>query len=76
MWGEFDKTGKYYYWIQSAGELHRLSIPSGTEEVVHGTFPGLTLVHSWFDISNDGKEIVYTDARPLTKLIMIEKPFK
>jgi len=28
------------------------------------------------DISYDGKEIVYTDARPNCKLIMIEKLFK
>jgi Tol biopolymer transport system component/predicted Ser/Thr protein kinase len=76
VYGEFDKSGKYMYYVKNTGELRRISIPSGKEEVIHGLFPGLTSVGSWFDISYDGKEIVYTDARANTKLVMIENPFK
>jgi eukaryotic-like serine/threonine-protein kinase len=74
--GEFDKNGTFYYWVKNAGELRRISIPSGKEEIVRGVFPGLTAGYSWYDISYDGKEIVYTDARPNCKLVMIEKVFK
>jgi len=75
-YGEFDKSGEFYYWIKNTGELRRISLPSGKEEVIRGVFPGLTPVNSWFDISYDGKEIVYTDARANCKLVMIEKVFK
>jgi len=76
VYGEFDKSGKFYYCIKNAGELRRISIPSGKEEIIRGVFPGLTSVNSWFDISYDGKEIVYTDARVNSKLVMIENVFK
>jgi Tol biopolymer transport system component/predicted Ser/Thr protein kinase len=74
--GEFDKNGRYFYFVKNAGELRRISIPSGKEEIIHGVFPGLNFSGSWFDISFDGKEIVYTDARPNCKLVMIENAFK
>jgi Tol biopolymer transport system component len=76
-YGEFDKSGRFYYFVRNAGELRRISIPSGKEEIVRGTFPGLnpTFYHSTLDISYDGREIVYTDARYDSKLIMIEHPF-
>jgi Tol biopolymer transport system component len=78
VWGEFDKSGKFFYYVKNAGELRRISIPSGKEEIIRGVFPGLnpTFLHSTFDISYDGKEIVYTDARYNSKLVMIENPFK
>ena len=76
IYGEFDKNGEFYYCIKNAGELRRISIPSGKEEIVRGVFPGLTSSNSWFDVSYDGKEIVYTDARPDCKLVMIENVFK
>jgi Tol biopolymer transport system component/predicted Ser/Thr protein kinase len=75
-WGEFDKVGKFYYYVKNAGELCRVSIPSGKEEIIGGVFPGLTKVYSWLDISYDGKEIVYTDARVNSKLIMVENVFR
>jgi Tol biopolymer transport system component/predicted Ser/Thr protein kinase len=75
-YGEFDKTGTFFYLVKNAGELRRISIPSGREEVISGVFPGLNYSGSWFDISYDGKEIVYTDARRSCKLVMIEKVFK
>jgi hypothetical protein len=63
--------------VKNAGELRRISIPSGKEEVIHRGFPGLTpLPFSSLDISYDGKEIVYTDARVNSKLVMIESLFK
>ena len=74
--GEFDKTGRFFYLVKNAGELRRISIPSGKEEIVRGVYPGLNVTGSWFDISYDGKEIVYTDARPNCKLVMIENAFK
>ena len=76
IYGEFNKNGKYFYQVMTTGELKRISIPSGKEEIIKGTFPGLTLWNSWFDISYDGKEIVYTDARVDNKLIIIENLFK
>jgi len=77
-YGEFDKSGEFLYFVKRAGELRRISIPAGKEEIIHGVFPGLapTFEHSNFDISYDGKEIVYTDARTNSKLIMIENPFR
>ncbi|MDI6767960.1 MAG: hypothetical protein QME52_14160, partial [Bacteroidota bacterium] len=77
-YGEFDKSGKFFYYVKNAGELCRISIPSGKEEVIRGVFPGLNpaFYHSSFDISYDGKEIVYTDSRFNSKLIMIENLFK
>jgi hypothetical protein len=74
--GEFDKRGEFRYWVKNAGELRRISIPSGKEEIIPGVFPGLNYYGSWFDISYDGKEIVYTDARENSKLVLIEKVFK
>jgi dipeptidyl aminopeptidase/acylaminoacyl peptidase len=73
---EFDKQGKFCYWVENAGELRRASIPSGKQEIIRGAFPGLTVNYSWFDISHDGREIVYTDARASTKFVMIENLFK
>jgi Tol biopolymer transport system component/predicted Ser/Thr protein kinase len=73
----FDKSGKFFYYVKIAGELRRISIPSGKEEIIHGVFPGLTVsLYSNFDISYDGKEIVYTDTHINSKLVMIENPFK
>jgi len=74
---DFDKSGKYLYRIQNAGELRRIAIPSGKEEIIRATLPGLTpSFFSYFDISYDGKEIAYTDARINSKLVMIENVFK
>lgn len=75
-WGEFDKAGKFYYYVKNASEFSRVSIPSGKEEAIRGVFPGLTKVYSWLEISYDGKEIVYTDARVSSKLVMIEHVFE
>jgi eukaryotic-like serine/threonine-protein kinase len=75
-YGEFDKSGKFLYFVKNASELRRISIPSGKEEIIRGVFPGLNSSLSWLDISYDGKEIVYTDARFNSKLVMIENPFK
>ena len=77
-YGEFDKSGKFFYYVKNASELRRISIPSGKEEIIRRVFPGLnpSFYHSSFDISYDGKEIVYTDSRYNSKLIMIENVFK
>jgi serine/threonine protein kinase/Tol biopolymer transport system component len=73
----FNRDGKFFYYVKTAGELHRISIPPGNEEVIRGSFPGLgTTPFSTFEISYDGKEIVYTDARINGRLVMIENPFK
>ena len=74
--GEYDKSGAYYYRVKNTGELRRIAIPSGKEEIIGSVFPGLSPLYSWSDISYDGEEIVYTDARPNGKLMMIEKVFK
>jgi len=74
--GEFDKSGKFFYLVKNTGELRRISIPSGNEEIIRGVFPGLNFIQSWFDISYDGKEIVYTDIHSNSKLVMIENVFK
>jgi hypothetical protein len=76
LWAELDKAGTYLYSVKNNGEFQRISIPSGKTEIIRGVFPGLSLQYSWWDISYDGKEIVYTDARPNCKLIMIENVFK
>jgi Tol biopolymer transport system component len=75
---ELDKKGIFAYYVKNAGELRRIAIPSGKEEVIRGIFPGLNpdFEHSTFDISYDGKDIVYTDQRYNSKLVMIENPFK
>jgi len=73
----FDRDGRFFYYVKTVGELRRVSVPSGKEEVIRATFPGLgASPSSSFDISYDGKEIVYTDARVSGKLVMIENPFK
>jgi Tol biopolymer transport system component/predicted Ser/Thr protein kinase len=73
----FDKSGKFFWYVKDAGELRRISIPSGKEEIIRGVFPGFrAFYYSNFEISYDGKEIVYTDARVNSKLIMIENVFK
>jgi len=73
----FDRDGRFFYYVKTAGELRRVSIPSGKEEVIRAAFPGLgASPFSSFDISYNGKEIVYTDARVNGKLVMIENPFK
>jgi Tol biopolymer transport system component len=72
-----DRDGRFFYYNKTAGELRRISIPSGKEEVIRVTFPGFgTSPFSSFDVSKDGKEIVYTDAHVNGKLVMIENPFK
>jgi Tol biopolymer transport system component/predicted Ser/Thr protein kinase len=76
LWAELDKAGTYLYSVKSNGEFQRISIPSGKKETIRRVFPGLSLQYSWWDISYDGTEIVYTDARPNCKLIMIENVFK
>jgi len=75
-WGDFDRSGEYYYWVRNAGELRRIAIPSGKEEIIRGVFPGLTATDSEWNISDDGKEVVYTDASVSIKLVLIENPFK
>jgi len=75
--GTFDKSGKFLYWVKNAGELRRIPIPSGKEEIIQRTFPGLNpSFDCFYDISYDGKEIVYTDSHTDSKLIMIENLFK
>ncbi|MDI6766671.1 MAG: protein kinase [Bacteroidota bacterium] len=75
--GEFDKSGKYFYWVKNPGELRRISLLSGEEEIIRRAFPGLSLPnYLWFDISFDGREIVYIDTRISSKLVMIENLFK
>ncbi len=78
VYGDFDKSGRFAYCVRNAGELRRISIPSGKEEIIRRVFPGLNpdFEHSTFDISYDGKEIVYTDARYNSKLVMIENVFR
>jgi len=73
----FERSGRFFYWVKNSGELRRFSIPSGKEEVIQRAFPGLTFSpFSSIDISYDGKEIVYTDARITGRLVVIEHPFE
>jgi Tol biopolymer transport system component len=76
FYGEFDKSGMFYYYVKNVSELRRISIPSGKEKIIRGVFPGINPSLSWYDISYDGMEIVYTDTRTNSKLIMIENLFK
>jgi serine/threonine protein kinase len=76
-YGKFDNSGKYFYLVKNEGELRRISIPSGKEEIIPGRFPGLgSSIFADFEVSYDDKEIVYTDARGNSKLVMIENLFK
>ncbi len=72
----FDRDGRFFYYVKNAGELRRVAVPTGEEEVIPAEFPGLgTSPFSSFDISTDGKEIVYTDSRISGKLVIIDNPF-
>jgi Tol biopolymer transport system component len=76
-YGKFDQSGKYFYLIKNEGSLSRISIPSGDEEIIPESFPGLgSSIFADFEVSYDDKEIVYTDARLRSKLVMIENLFK
>jgi Tol biopolymer transport system component len=68
-------TGKtdYLYFMPENGKLAKLTLPDGKVQKVPGTFPGFT---GDFSVSNDGKEIIYSEAHAKGKLVMIENPFK
>jgi eukaryotic-like serine/threonine-protein kinase len=70
-----EPSGHYIYYSKSIGELRRMSLPDGRDERLPGSYPGLT-PQSNIDVSRDGKEIIYVDARINAKLVMIENPFK
>jgi hypothetical protein len=55
-----------------SGELHRLSLPGGRDQVVK-KFPGLGI---FFSVSRDGKEIAYTESYRKTRFVLIENLFK
>jgi Tol biopolymer transport system component len=64
---------KYFYCVRGAGELWRYSFTEKREEIVPGTYPG---IGSSFMLSNDGREIIYTDERLSAKLVMVENLFE
>jgi serine/threonine protein kinase len=70
-----EPTGRYIYYTKTTGELRRMSLPDGRDERLPGSYPGLT-PQSNIDVSRDGKEIVYVDARINAKLVMIENLYK
>lgn len=61
------------YCMTENGKLMKIKLPEIRKEHVPGFFPGLT---GDFDISHDGKEIIYTESHSKGKLVMIETPFK
>jgi len=63
----------FLYYVKSRGELWRVAIPECREERVPGYFHGLS---GDFNVSSDGKYIVYTDQQIIAKLVMIENLFK
>jgi Tol biopolymer transport system component len=71
----FEPSGRYVYYTKTVGELRRMSLPEGRDERLPGSYPGLT-PQSIIDVSQDGKEIVYVDARINAKLVMIENLFR
>ena len=55
------------------GEAGRIFLPVGRETRVPGTIPGRL---TSFNVSTDGKEIVYVDSRLSAKLVMVENLLK
>jgi hypothetical protein len=64
---------KFFYYVRGAGELWRYSFIDKRAELVSGNYPG---IGSSFMLSNDGREIVYTDERLSAKLVMVENLFE
>lgn len=63
--------GKFLLVIKDVGEIWKISLPDGKQERIPATFPGASLA-SDLNISADGREIVFIDARISAKLVMIE----
>lgn len=63
----------YFYFMPEPGRLVKLSLPSGKVQNVPGTFPGL---NGDFSVSDDGKDVIYTEAHEKGKLVMIDNAFK
>jgi Tol biopolymer transport system component len=73
-YGTFAQGGKeFFYWNNVARELHRVSLPDGKDERIKGTFPGLSI---YFSVSDDGKQIVYTENYRKTRFLIIDNVFK
>ncbi len=60
---------------KSPGELWSVSLPSGKEKKIPGSFPGFTFGGN-SSLNPDTKEIIYTKVRSQGKLVMIENLFK
>jgi hypothetical protein len=62
--------------LQYAGpsKVRRIRFAEGTDEVLPGSFPGLT--NRSINLSLDGKEIVYVAPRLSARLILVENLFK
>ena len=74
FYGTFAQGGKqFFYWNWQSRELHRMLLPHGKDERVKGTFPGL---RGYFDVSGDGKEVVYLDPFTKKRFVLIENVFK
>jgi hypothetical protein len=62
--------------LQYAGadRLRLISLASRAEKVLPARFPGIT--NTSFDISPDGKELVFVTPRLSSRLILLEKVFR
>jgi serine/threonine protein kinase/Tol biopolymer transport system component len=65
---------EYFYVPLGSSELHRMSV-DGRDSRVKGKFPGLAPSFD-FDVSSDGKEIVYTEYYWKAKFVLIDNLFK
>jgi len=68
--------GDFFLFAKNEGEIWKVKLPEGTEERLPGVFPGVVSMQADFNISYDGKEVVYVDRRTAGKLVMIENLFK
>ncbi len=67
----YDSVSRSVYYTSLQNDLRRISLPDGKEEIIQGTFPNFRLGNT-FSISPDGKQIIYLDAKAISKLVMIE----
>jgi len=67
------KANEVFYVNRGSSELHRISLSDGKDRIVPHKFQGL---RGSFDVTSDGKEIVYTESFSKAKYTVIDDLFK
>jgi hypothetical protein len=67
------KANEVFYVNRGSSELHRISLSDGKERIVPHKFAGLS---GSFDVTSDGKEIVYAESFSKVKYTVIDDLFK